>query len=90
MLSLPKHPVCQVLFALASLLRHFPHAQSRFLSHGGLQVLSELFRAHEGGVLRTRIVTMLYDMISEKVQTPDNIVEITITFLSPVVSMPLQ
>lgn len=58
----------QVLFALASLLRHFPYAQSHFLSHGGLQVLSELFRADEGGVLRTRIVTMLYDMISEKVQ----------------------
>lgn len=60
-------PFCQVLFALASLLRHFPHAQRHFLSHGGLHALSELFRADEGGVLRTRIVTMLYDMISEKV-----------------------
>lgn len=59
--------VCQVLFAVASLLRNFPFAQRHFLSHGGLQVLSELFRADGGGVLRTRIVTMLYDMISEKV-----------------------
>lgn len=58
----------KVLFAVASLLRHFPYAQRHFLSHGGLQVLSELFRADGGGVLRTRIVTMLYDMISEKVQ----------------------
>ncbi|TKS71994.1 Nucleotide exchange factor SIL1 [Collichthys lucidus] len=56
----------KVLFAVASLLRHFPYAQRHFLSHGGLQVLSELFRADRGGVLRTRIVTMLYDMISEK------------------------
>ncbi|XP_044062108.1 nucleotide exchange factor SIL1 isoform X3 [Siniperca chuatsi] len=56
----------KVLFALASLLRHFPYAQHHFLSHGGLQVLSELFRADGGGVLRTRIVTMLYDLISEK------------------------
>ncbi|XP_045887615.1 nucleotide exchange factor SIL1 [Micropterus dolomieu] len=56
----------KVLFAVASLLRHFPYAQRHFLSHGGLQVLSELFRADGGGVLRTRIVTMLYDMISEK------------------------
>lgn len=56
----------KVLFAVASLLRHFPYAQSHFLSHGGLQVLSELFREDGGGVLRTRIVTMLYDMISEK------------------------
>nr|XP_020466969.1 nucleotide exchange factor SIL1 isoform X2 [Monopterus albus] len=56
----------KVLFAVASLLRHFPYAQHHFLSHGGLQILSELFRADGGGILRTRIVTMLYDMISEK------------------------
>uniref|UniRef100_A0A3B3TVX5 Nucleotide exchange factor SIL1 n=2 Tax=Poecilia latipinna TaxID=48699 RepID=A0A3B3TVX5_9TELE len=56
----------KVLFALACLLRHFPYAQRHFLSHGGLQILSELFRADAGGILRTRIVTMLYDMISEK------------------------
>uniref|UniRef100_A0A665VHD1 Nucleotide exchange factor SIL1 n=1 Tax=Echeneis naucrates TaxID=173247 RepID=A0A665VHD1_ECHNA len=56
----------KVLFAVASLLRHFPYAQQNFLSHGGLQVLSELFRADGAGVLRIRIVTMLYDMISEK------------------------
>ncbi|XP_017278581.1 nucleotide exchange factor SIL1 [Kryptolebias marmoratus] len=55
----------KVLFAVASLLRHFPFAQRHFLSHGGLQVLSELFKA-DGGVLRSRIVTMLHDMISEK------------------------
>ncbi|XP_062249399.1 nucleotide exchange factor SIL1 [Platichthys flesus] len=56
----------KVLFAVAALLRHFPYTQRTFLSHGGLQVLSELFRADGGGVLRTRIATMLYDMISEK------------------------
>ncbi|XP_043983046.1 nucleotide exchange factor SIL1 isoform X2 [Gambusia affinis] len=56
----------KVLYALACLLRHFPYAQRHFLSHGGLQILSELFRADAGGILRTRIVTMLYDMISEK------------------------
>ncbi|XP_060935425.1 nucleotide exchange factor SIL1 [Limanda limanda] len=56
----------KVLFAVAALLRHFPYTQRTFLSHGGLQVLSELFRADGGGVLRTRIAAMLYDMISEK------------------------
>uniref|UniRef100_A0A3P9MHQ0 Nucleotide exchange factor SIL1 n=1 Tax=Oryzias latipes TaxID=8090 RepID=A0A3P9MHQ0_ORYLA len=56
----------KVLFAVASLLRHFPFAQQHFVSRGGLQVLSELFRADVGGILQTRIVTMLYDMISEK------------------------
>ncbi|KAM4586086.1 nucleotide exchange factor SIL1 isoform 1-T2 [Fundulus diaphanus] len=62
----PLHVKKKVLFALACLLRHFPYAQHHFLSHGGLQILSELFRADAGGILRTRIVTMLYDMISEK------------------------
>lgn len=56
----------KVLFALAALLRHFPHAQRHFLSHGGLHVLSQLFRFDSLGTLRTRIATMLYDMISEK------------------------
>ncbi|XP_072252491.1 nucleotide exchange factor SIL1-like [Leuresthes tenuis] len=59
-----------VLFAVGSLLRHFPYAQRHFLSHGGLQILSELFRADGSGILRTRIVTMLYDMISEKELMP--------------------
>lgn len=62
----PLHVRKKVLFAMASLLRHFPFAQYHFLSHGGLQVLSELFREDKGGIVRTRIVTVLYDMISEK------------------------
>ncbi|XP_010897448.1 nucleotide exchange factor SIL1 [Esox lucius] len=56
----------KALFAVASLLRHFPFAQSHFLKLGGLQVLSDLFRASGGGALRVRIVTILYDMINEK------------------------
>lgn len=56
----------KVVFAVASLLRNFPFAQQHFLSHGGLQVLSELFRGDENGILRTRIVTLLHDIISEK------------------------
>uniref|UniRef100_A0A1A8SNG1 Nucleotide exchange factor SIL1 n=1 Tax=Nothobranchius rachovii TaxID=451742 RepID=A0A1A8SNG1_9TELE len=56
----------KVLFAVAALLRHFPYAQQHFLSHGGLQVLSQLFKEDRGGRLRPRIVTILHDMISEK------------------------
>lgn len=56
----------KVLFAVASLLRNFPFAQQHFLSHGGLQVLSEVFLGDQNGSLRTRIVTLLHDMIREK------------------------
>ncbi|XP_052430621.1 nucleotide exchange factor SIL1 isoform X2 [Carassius gibelio] len=56
----------KVLFAVASLLRHFPFAQSHFLKLGGVQVLSELFQTSGTEPLRVRIITVLYDMITEK------------------------
>uniref|UniRef100_A0A8C6SQR9 Nucleotide exchange factor SIL1 n=1 Tax=Neogobius melanostomus TaxID=47308 RepID=A0A8C6SQR9_9GOBI len=58
----------KVLFAVASLLRNFPFAQEQFLSRGGLQVMSEVFRGDKNGSLRTRIVTLLHDLITEKVR----------------------
>ncbi|KAG1930097.1 nucleotide exchange factor SIL1-like [Pimephales promelas] len=56
----------KVLFAVASLLRHFPFAQSHFLKLGGVQMLSELFQTPGAETLRVRIITVLYDMIIEK------------------------
>ncbi|XP_067313505.1 nucleotide exchange factor SIL1 [Pseudorasbora parva] len=56
----------KALFALASLLRHFPFAQSHFLKLGGVQMLSELFQTPGAEALRVRIITVLYDMITEK------------------------
>lgn len=56
----------KALFAMASLLRHFPFAQQRFLKLGGLQVLEALFLSSGGASLRVRAVTLLYDMIVEK------------------------
>lgn len=56
-----------MLFAVASLMRHFPFAQGHFLKLGGVQVLSELFQTPGAEALRVRIITILYDMIIEKV-----------------------
>ncbi|XP_073676436.1 nucleotide exchange factor SIL1 [Garra rufa] len=56
----------KVLFAVASLLRHFPFAQIHFLKLGGVHVLSELFQTPGTESLRVRIITVLYDMIIEK------------------------
>uniref|UniRef100_A0A5F8H9E0 Nucleotide exchange factor SIL1 n=1 Tax=Monodelphis domestica TaxID=13616 RepID=A0A5F8H9E0_MONDO len=63
------HPLAvkkKVLFALSSLLRHFPYAQQQFLKLGGLQVLRNL--VHEKGMemLAVRVVTLLYDLVTEK------------------------
>ncbi|ERE81250.1 nucleotide exchange factor SIL1 [Cricetulus griseus] len=56
----------QVLFALCSLLRHFPYAQQQFLKLGGLQVLRSLVQEKSAKVLAVRVVTLLYDLVTEK------------------------
>ena len=59
----------QALFALCSLLRHFPYAQQQFLKLGGLQVLRSLVQEKGMEVLAVRVVTLLYDLVTEKVST---------------------
>ncbi|KAK2116871.1 hypothetical protein P7K49_003757 [Saguinus oedipus] len=56
----------QVLFALCSLLRHFPYAQRQFLKLGGLQVLRSLVQEKGTEVLAVRVITLLYDLVTEK------------------------
>ncbi|XP_060152256.1 nucleotide exchange factor SIL1 isoform X1 [Globicephala melas] len=56
----------KVLFALCSLLRHFPYAQQQFLKLGGLQVLRSLVQEKGMEVLAVRVVTLLYDLVTEK------------------------
>ncbi|XP_012604257.1 nucleotide exchange factor SIL1 isoform X1 [Microcebus murinus] len=56
----------KVLFALCSLLRHFPYAQQQFLKLGGLQVLRSLVQEKGTDVLAVRVVTLLYDLVTEK------------------------
>lgn len=51
------------------MLRHFPYAQQQFLKLGGLQVLRSLFQQKGMEPLRVRVVTLLYDLIMEKVRT---------------------
>ena len=61
----------QALFALSSMLRHFPYAQQQFLKLGGLQVLRSLFRQKGMETLHVRVVTLLYDLIVEKVRSQE-------------------
>ncbi|KAM6408873.1 nucleotide exchange factor SIL1 isoform 1-T3 [Rhynochetos jubatus] len=61
----------KALFALASMLRHFPYAQQQFLKLGGLQVLRSLFRQKGTETLHVRVVTLLYDLIMEKMLLED-------------------
>ncbi|XP_063171736.1 nucleotide exchange factor SIL1 isoform X2 [Candoia aspera] len=56
----------KALFALSSMLRHFPYAQQQFLKLGGLQVLRNLCTEKGMEMLYIRTVTLLYDLIVEK------------------------
>ncbi|XP_042645954.1 nucleotide exchange factor SIL1 isoform X2 [Tyto alba] len=62
----------KALFALSSMLRHFPYAQQQFLKLGGLQVLRSLFRQKGMATLHIRVVTLLYDLIVEKMLLEDS------------------
>ncbi|XP_043376262.1 nucleotide exchange factor SIL1 isoform X2 [Dermochelys coriacea] len=62
----------KALFALSSMLRHFPYAQLQFLKLGGLQVLRNLFKEKGMESLYIRVVTLLYDLILEKMLLEDS------------------
>ncbi|ETE66275.1 Nucleotide exchange factor SIL1 [Ophiophagus hannah] len=53
----------KALFALSSMLRHFPYAQQQFLKLGGLQVLRNLCTEKGMEILYIRTVTLLYDLV---------------------------
>uniref|UniRef100_UPI00358E78F9 ATP-binding cassette sub-family C member 2-like isoform X2 n=1 Tax=Myxine glutinosa TaxID=7769 RepID=UPI00358E78F9 len=57
----------KALFAIATMLRHFPYAQRRFLDLGGISLLSQLLETDRDRSLWIRIVTLAYDMLWEKV-----------------------
>uniref|UniRef100_A0A8D0KV16 Nucleotide exchange factor SIL1 n=1 Tax=Strix occidentalis caurina TaxID=311401 RepID=A0A8D0KV16_STROC len=67
----------KALFALSSMLRHFPYAQQQFLKLGGLQVLRSLFRQKGMETLHVRVVTLLYDLIVEKVRSTPHLHPLT-------------
>ncbi|KAJ7341531.1 hypothetical protein JRQ81_005739 [Phrynocephalus forsythii] len=62
----------KALFALSSMLRNFPYAQKQFLKLGGLQVLRDLCTGNGMAALHVRIVTLLYDLIVEKLLQTDS------------------
>ncbi|NP_001096338.1 nucleotide exchange factor SIL1 [Xenopus tropicalis] len=56
----------KTLYALSSMLRQFPYAQQRFMKLGGLQILKNFFKEKNVEPLYIRVITLLYDMIMEK------------------------
>uniref|UniRef100_H3AMA3 Nucleotide exchange factor SIL1 n=1 Tax=Latimeria chalumnae TaxID=7897 RepID=H3AMA3_LATCH len=57
----------KALYAVSSMLRHFPYAQQHFLRLGGLQALGQLFQIKRTESLCVRAMTLLYDLLMEKI-----------------------
>ncbi|KAK7508516.1 hypothetical protein BaRGS_00000082, partial [Batillaria attramentaria] len=56
----------RAMYALSTMVRHFPFAQKRFLELGGLSVLARLFENKSAYNLQVRAVTLLADLVKEK------------------------
>ncbi|XP_076434979.1 nucleotide exchange factor SIL1-like isoform X2 [Babylonia areolata] len=56
----------RAMYALSTMVRHFPFAQKHFLKLGGLSVLGKLFENKLTEKLQVRAVTLLADLIKEK------------------------
>lgn len=64
----------KVMYALSSLMRHFPYAQRKFLDLGGLSVLLKFFEKQESDDLKLQLkaITLMYDLVLEDQLTRDH------------------
>ncbi|XP_033757521.1 nucleotide exchange factor SIL1-like [Pecten maximus] len=57
----------RLLYAMSSLIRHFPHAQKRLLDLGGITALKGMFpNSRDLSNLQIKVITLLQDLIVEK------------------------
>lgn len=56
------------VYALSCIIRNFPAAQEKFVKEGGLSVFAQVFE-EENHKLKIKIITLLYDLLSERENT---------------------
>ena len=57
----------KLVYVLSTLLRHFPFAQLKFLEIGGVQILNDFMQKSTSHKLKIKILTLVDDLIQEKV-----------------------
>lgn len=65
--------IAKLVFTLSGMLRNFPFAQSEFLQLGGSDVLVNLIRSPNSLKVKTKVLTLVDDLIKEKVIYPSYI-----------------
>ncbi|ELT97086.1 hypothetical protein CAPTEDRAFT_220900 [Capitella teleta] len=61
----------RLLYALSSLLRHFPFAQLEFIQRGGVKIFSDIVKKSRDDRLRIKVITLVCDLVVEKQQSHD-------------------
>lgn len=57
----------RILYAVSSLIRHFPYAQKRFLDLGGLAAIKSMFPSNKDfSIIQVKVITLLHDLVLEK------------------------
>lgn len=57
----------KVLYAISSIVRHFPFAQKKFFELGGLRSLMYLFEDKKLHSLQVKVITLMSDLYEERV-----------------------
>lgn len=63
----------KILYCIATLCRHFPYAQIKFLELGGLAAIGDIFNEDGTDQLRIKVIAFLNDLLMEKKLTEENI-----------------
>lgn len=60
------------MYPLSTLLRNFPQAQKNFLEYGGAELMVKIFdQTNQNNKIAVRAVTLMNDLIIEKVRLKD-------------------
>lgn len=62
----------KIMYCIATLCRHFPYAQKRFLELGGLSVIGNVFEQAGTDKLKVKAVSFLNDLLIEKKLAEEN------------------
>lgn len=55
------------LYALSTLVRHFPYAQLKLVESGGLQTLTSLVTRSQDSRTKVKVITLITDIVTERV-----------------------
>ncbi len=78
-IELDDNIIFRLLYTLSTLLRNFPQAQKNFLEHGGAELMVKIL--DRNNKIAVRAITLMNDLIIEKVKFKKIIFQIFLIFI---------